>query len=72
MMKYQIWSEGYEATGNSGSAELLGEVEADDFASACSALFEGTDREKYFNKQRLTYWGCRLFDNEQDAKKSFG
>lgn len=71
-MKYQIWSEGYEATGNSGCAELMGEVEAGDFTSACSALFEGTEHEKYFDKQRLTYWGCRLFDNEQSAKKSFG
>lgn len=70
-MKYQIWSEGYEATGNSSGADLLGEAEANDFASACSVLFEGSEHAKYFDKQRLTYWGCRLFDNEQDARKAF-
>lgn len=72
MSIYQVWSEGYAATGNSSGAELLGEAEADDFASACSTFFEGSDREKYFDQQRLTYWGCRLFDNEQDARKAFG
>lgn len=72
MSIYQVWSEGYAATGNSGSAELLGEVEAGDFASACSVLFEGSERAKYFDKQQLTYWGCRLFDNEQDARQAFG
>jgi hypothetical protein len=24
------------------------------------------------NQENMTYWGCRLFDNEADARKSFG
>jgi hypothetical protein len=25
-----------------------------------------------FNPEALTYWGCKLFDNEADARKGFG
>ncbi|EDW8957589.1 hypothetical protein AVF70_001012 [Salmonella enterica subsp. enterica] len=71
-MKYQVWSEGYESTGNSGDAKLLGEVEADDFASACEVLFKESNRSQYFDRHRLTYWGCRLLDNKKDASKEFG
>lgn len=69
---YQVWSEGYEASGNAAHAELHGEVDAEDFSSACEALFKDSNRLQYFDRQRLTYWGCRLFDNEEDARKAFG
>lgn len=72
-MKYEVWMEGYLATGMEGipqGATLVGEVEADSFKDACD-LFYGNDTFHY-NPQRLTYWGCKLFDNEQDARKNFG
>ncbi|MEC4190459.1 hypothetical protein VSP75_04125 [Escherichia coli] len=72
MSIYQVWSEGYEASGNSAHAELHGEAEAVDFASACERVFKESGRSQYFDSQHLTYWGCRLFDNEQDARKAFG
>lgn len=30
------------------------------------------DYRRYFNAEKLTYWACRFFDNETDARKSFG
>ncbi|EEJ5117664.1 TPA: hypothetical protein N2G45_002882 [Salmonella enterica] len=72
MQRYQVWSEGYEATGNKAGAKLLGEAEAENFQQACEKIFQDSNRVQHFDRQRLTYWGCRLFDNEPDARKSFG
>lgn len=75
MKAIEIWSEGYAATGDRGFAELLGVVYAENFD-------EAIDKYLSINKvmqtnYRLTdghhfIWGCRLFDNEADARKSFG
>ncbi len=72
MSVYQVWSEGYEASGNSANAEFHGEIDADDFAQACEKAFKEPELANYFNRKKLTYWGCRLFDNEQEARKEFG
>ncbi|EMC3642542.1 hypothetical protein L1C56_03810 [Klebsiella pneumoniae] len=72
MRIYQVWSEGFEVSGSRAGAKLHGEAEAVDFASACEGLFKDLGRSQHFDKQRLTYWGCRLFDNEVDARKAFG
>lgn len=68
-MNYEIWSEGYNDMGNIGSAHKHGEQEADSFDQACVIFFVD---DKFFNGKLLTYWGCRLFDNEAEARKSFG
>lgn len=66
---WQIWCEGYRITGNSNVAQLLAVVEAPTFRAACETKFFG---DKDFNSEALTYWGCRLFDNELDARRAFG
>ena len=73
MKLYEIWSEGYRCTGDSGEAMLHGRIKADTFKEACIA-FALKDRRfnPYFNPETMTYWGCRLFDNERNARKSFG
>jgi len=70
-MMFEIWSEGFSATGQSGSAIRHGQgcVKAKSFKAACAKFF-GANR--YFNREKMTYWGCRLFDNEKEARKSFG
>lgn len=35
LKEYEIWMEGYSATGESGTAHLLGKIEARNFAQAC-------------------------------------
>ena len=77
-MKFQVWSEGYLATGMDGireKARMLAEVEADSFQDACDRLCSDQAWQRQngnYNAERLTVWGCRLFDNEADARKSFG
>lgn len=74
----QVWSEGYSATGESGVAILHGIYLAPDFDTAVAMMLDkhrGLDN--YYSPPTPdfnwhTIWGCRLFDNEQDARKAFG
>lgn len=100
MKLYQVWSEGYAATGERSGARLEGEAVAENFDDACIAVCcDRLDKEPDGSYRRGTYrqtgplgyippgierlkaierkgnysiWGCQLFDNEQDARKSFG
>lgn len=72
---YQVWSEGYCCTGESAGAKFHGEFEGETFRDAVIKWKE-TLKDEYsrscVNVDRLTLWGCRLFDNEIDARKNFG
>ena len=69
---YEIWAEGFVATGENGPADLLGINSGFTFKEACINLAaRKKEFARYFDPERLTYWGCRLFDNEADARKSF-
>jgi hypothetical protein len=73
MKEFQIWSEGFIATGENGHAMLHATVKAIDFREACDKLAEKSrDFREYYDKTNLTYWGCKLFDNEKDARKRYG
>lgn len=72
MAQFTIWSEGYHVNEGRFPAFCLGEFTADTFAQACKKAAIHRDMESLFDAQRLTVWGCRLFDNEMDARKSFG
>lgn len=75
---FQVWAEGYSATGDSSGARLLGTVRAESFHGAVMALvLSAPEGERHhFRHNTLTsewtFWGCRFFDNEADARKSFG
>lgn len=70
--KFDIWAEGYSATGEGGKACHFGSAYGKDFKEACITFFSTGSRPGWFNPDRMTHWGCRLFDNEQDARRSFG
>lgn len=72
-MLYEVWSEGYAATGERAPAIYLGKYEADSFLEACMKAMKakGWSLSSY-NPVSNTYWGCRFFDNEIKARKSFG
>ena len=73
MPTFDIWCEGYRATGQWSSANCLGTMKGEDFKAACVGLMELIDPEShYYCDVGNTYWGCHLFDNELDARKSFG
>lgn len=73
MRDFDIWCEGYVATGQSSGAMLLGHAKGEDLKQAC-INFAKQDKEfaGYFSEDRMTYWGCRIFDNGSDARRSFG
>ena len=81
MKKYQVWMGGYAATGDHAPAEFCGEYDAESFVEACAAWVneDKKERKKYFNPNnsifsppRPTYWGCSFYDNEADARETFG
>ena len=70
---FDIWSEGYSATSEHGTAQFLGTYSAPTFKEACKIALKDKEWDmKYYNENRNTYWACRFFDNEVDARKSFG
>ena len=73
MKKYEIWSEGFVVMEGRGKAQLHGYAEGNTFKEAC-INYAKSDKEFdfYFDPNRMTYWGCKLFDNEADARVSFG
>lgn len=68
-MMFEIWSEGFRATGEIGYAMKHGTQEAKTFKEACKLFFKD---DPYYNAQGNTYWSCRLYDNEHDARTTFG
>lgn len=64
MARHSLWVEGYAATGEHGAARFLGTYEADTFSEAVQKW----NAEK---NSKNTY-GCRIFDNERSARRSFG
>lgn len=75
-MRYSIWSEGYRATGESSVASKLAEdIEANSFLEACQKWVDRSgERKAYFDivDGKPHFWGCQLFDNEEDARVNFG
>ena len=70
-----IYSEGYACTGESSGAMWHAAVEANSFREAVLKHAEENPKFKQYlssHKKQYTYWGCRLFDNLEDAQKSFG
>lgn len=72
-MLYEIWVEGFAATGQYGLAHKLGEERGETFEDACAKFM--TYRPKLaevYNPKTNTHWGCKLFDNKLDAMRKFG
>jgi acyl-CoA-binding protein len=86
-MKYEIWMEGFIISGQQAKASKVGEYDADSFDDAVK-LYNIYSKAAYGKEAAVkgglldgktmqpidgwTIWGCKLFDNEQDARKSFG
>lgn len=70
-MKYSIWEEGYAITGNEARASFVGEADGESFLDACKNWFTAHPNASY-DPKRNAVWGCCLYDNEVDARKSFG
>ncbi len=77
-MLYNIWSEGFRTTGEEGKAHYVGFGYGYSFQEACDNFFSSFSEEELntkfggYNSKYGTIWGCNLFDNEVDARKSIG
>ncbi len=73
MKLHEVWSEGFAATGQSGTATCYGRFPGETFRDAVIAWRTtlGNDAE-FVELERLSFWCCRLFDNEAQARESFG
>lgn len=94
MKTFEVWMEGYAATGQRSDAQKIADAEGETFEEAVRnyrhpedvvskytgqiIIVKGTPlgldlkEDGSFTYERPSIWGCRLFDNEQDARKSFG
>lgn len=72
MNKYEIWCEGYAATGEHAPANLYGIAEGDTFREAAISLLGDKLDKNDDGTYRLSIWACKLYDNEIDARKNFG
>lgn len=82
MGKYDIWIEGYLATGMEGipnkAHKLASNIEANSFIEAVKKWYNSEPNaladygDLTIKNNIASLWGCRLFENEIDARKSFG
>lgn len=85
--EYEIWMEGYAATGEYGPAQMIGKGIGTTFDEAVKDYMSKkpnhgieengrkrytTDEAYYNRKSNWNIWACNLFDNEADARKAFG
>lgn len=72
--EWEIWSEGYAATGEHATAQLLGRATALTFEEACQKLGEKHPslKPRFDSGRPVTNYGCRLFPAEAEARRSFG
>ncbi len=72
--EFEIWSEGYRATGQSAGAHFHGRAFGRNFKEACINFAKmNPEFADFFNPEPYPrYWGCRLFDNRADAQARFG
>ena len=66
---FEIWCEGFAITGNRAGASRVGVMAAANFKVACDKLYDGNP---HYDRETTMYWGCRLFDNEKEARELFG
>lgn len=72
MKTYEIWSEGFVTSFEAAGARFHGTSEGETFQEACENYAKKNENfARYFNPTYLTFWGCKLFDNEADARNTF-
>ncbi len=69
---YDVWSEGYSATGQYSRATYHGEWTGRSFEDACARWAAQTENPECYDAEYNTYWACKLFDNEDMARRSYG
>jgi len=69
---FEVWMEGYAATGHSSKATFYGLYQAKTFKDAVIEAVRSCLEELPFDEENLAYWGCKFYDNEPAARSTFG
>lgn len=77
MGTYSLWVEGFTATGEHGGARHLGDYEGETFEDAVRAWDRAENARNTWghlviDDEGCRVWGCQIFDNREDAQRSFG
>ena len=87
MKIFEIWMEGYSATGERGVAQMIGKGEGETFDDAVKDYMSKNPKHGIEENKRTSYrtqeyydnrdsnwniWACNLYDNHADAAKAFG
>lgn len=87
MKRFDIWMEGYAATGQSSGAQRVGYGQGKNFDEAVKDYMANTPKHGIEENSRKRYrsdehykkrdsnwniWACDLYDNHADAAKAFG
>jgi len=70
-----LWMQGFSASGQSQGASMLGTYQAVDLDDAVKQYIKQNKSDvdwDRFGRGIHAIWGCKLFDNEAEARKSFG
>ena len=73
--KYEIWEEGYLCIGQEAHARLLGCGYGRNFKEACEDYMKHHPNSNMWvinPEEKMGGYACKIFDNEVDARKSFG
>jgi hypothetical protein len=85
--EFEIWMEGYIATDEQGTAQMIGTGFGNTFDEAIQDYMsknpkhgiQVNGRSRYISEEAYqnrrsnwNIWACNLFDNEMDARKLFG
>lgn len=70
----EIWMEGFAITGQRQGASKLGVYQANTFDEAVEMYKKENPKSKVHKYEDGGYgwWGCNFYDNEAEARKSFG
>lgn len=74
MTKFEVWMEGYLATGMEGvpsGPERIGVVEANSFQEACDMIGKSKKWAHLYDSERRAIWGCRLHETLEGALALF-
>lgn len=72
LMHYDVWMEGYAATGEYGTAQKLGSAKAASFKEACKIVATRQGMGELYSEATNTLWACKLHPTEEAARKAFG
>ena len=79
MARYEIYEEGYAATGEYGVAHYVGSEEGSTFLDACKNYISRTGYGEIYDgsmftdgKERVGNWRCYWYPTLKEAQKNFG